>query len=67
MGVLTIGNLIETLRAEKCISRKALAEGLCSEQMLYDIETDRRESDPLIVDILLQCLGRSPDKLERVL
>ncbi|MDE7416007.1 MAG: helix-turn-helix domain-containing protein, partial [Lachnospiraceae bacterium] len=68
MSMITIGKLIEKLRNEKkSISRKALAEGLCSEQMLYDIEKDRRESDPLIVDILLQRLGKSPDKLERVL
>lgn len=68
MSVITIGSLIEKLRIGKqTISRKRLAEGLCSEQMLYDIEKDRRESDPLIVDILLQRLGQSPDKLERVL
>lgn len=35
--------------------------------MLYDIEKDRRESDPLIIDILLQRLGKSPNKLERIL
>lgn len=44
-----------------------MAEGICSEQMLYDIEKDRRESDPLIIDILLQRLGKSPNKLERIL
>lgn len=68
MNTITIGSLIEKLRIEeKNISRKKLADGICSEQMLYDIEKDRRESDPLIIDILLQRLGKSPDKLERIL
>lgn len=59
---------MEKIRVEeKKISRKKLAEGICSEQMLYDIEKDRRESDPLIIDILLQRLGKSPNKLERIL
>lgn len=68
MNIITIGSLIEKIRVEeKKISRKKLAEGICSEQMLYDIEKDRRESDPLIIDILLQRLGKSPNKLERIL
>lgn len=68
MNTITIGSLIEKIRVEeKKISRKKLAEGICSEQMLYDIEKDRRESDPLIIDILLQRLGKSPNKLERIL
>ncbi len=59
---------MEKIRVEeKKISRKKLAEGICSEQMLYDIEKDRQESDPLIIDILLQRLGKSPNKLERIL
>lgn len=68
MNTITIGSLIEKIRVEeKKISRKKLAEGICSEQMLYDIEKDRQESDPLIIDILLQRLGKSPNKLERIL
>lgn len=68
MNTITIGSLMEKIRVEeKKISRKKLAEGICSEQMLYDIEKDRRESDPLIIDILLQRLGKSPNKLERIL
>lgn len=68
MGFSTIGSIIEKARLEKKgISRKKLAAGLCSEQRLYDIEKDNCESDTLLVDILLQRLGKSPDKLERVL
>lgn len=68
MRYATIGSIIEKSRLEKKnISRKKLSQGLCSEQRLYDIERDRCESDPLLVDILLQRLGKSPDKLERVL
>lgn len=68
MGFTTIGSIIEKSRLEKKgISRKKLSDGLCSEQRLYEIERDSCESDTLLVDILLQRLGKSPDKLERVL
>lgn len=68
MGFTTIGSIIEKSRLEKKgISRKKLSDGLCSEQRLYEIEKDSCESDTLLVDILLQRLGKSPDKLERVL
>lgn len=68
MGFTTIGSIIEKSRTEKKgISRKKLSEGLCSEQRLYEIERDSCDSDTLLVDILLQRLGKSPDKLERVL
>lgn len=68
MSCITIGSIVENLRLQrKDISRKKLSEGLCSLQRLYDIEKDNCESDTLLVDILLQRLGKSPDKLERVL
>lgn len=68
MELVTIGSLIKQLRKEKMrISRKKLADGLCSAQMIYEIERDQYESDPLMIDVLLQRMGKSPDKLERVL
>ena len=68
MGYTTIGSLINQTRKEKKgITRQKLADGLCSAQMLYQIENDQYESDPLLTDILLQRLGKSPDKFERML
>ena len=59
-----IGLLIEQERNRKKISRKQLALGIFSQQMLSKLENDQCESDMLQVEMLLQRLGRSPDKLE---
>lgn len=68
MRYITIGNLLVQMRREKKgITRKKLSDGLCSAQMLYQIEKDQFETDPLMIDMLLQRLGKSPDKLERIL
>ena len=44
-----------------------LSRGICSVQMLYQIEKDQCDTDLLMTDMLLQRLGKSPDKLERIL
>lgn len=68
MGYTTIGSLIEQGRKERGgMTREQLANGICSPQMLYMIEKDQSESDILLTDMLLQRLGKSPDKLERIL
>lgn len=68
MRYTTIGGLIEQARREKRgMTRERLSDGICSPQMLYQIEKDQCESDPLMTDILLQRVGKAPDKLERVL
>ncbi len=68
MSYTTIGSLIEQARREKRgMTREKLSDGICSSQMLYQIEKDQCESDPLMTDILLQRAGKAPDKLERVL
>ncbi len=59
-----IGLLIEQERVKKKISRKRLASGIFSQQMLAKLENDQCESDMLQVEMLIQRLGRSPDKLE---
>lgn len=68
MAYTTIGMLIRQARKEKKgMTRQMLAKGICSAQMLYHIEKDQAESDPLMIDMLIQLLGKSPDKLERIL
>lgn len=63
MGYTTIGSLIEQGRKERGgMTREQLANGICSPQMLYMIEKDQSESDTLLTDMLLQRLGKSPDK-----
>lgn len=64
MSNITIGRIIEKLRQEKNYSRKKLSQGLCSTQMLIKIETNKSDVDKFMSDILLQRLGKSPDKLE---
>lgn len=68
MHVITVGSIIERARKEqKAISQKTLIQGICSIQTLYAIETNQYKTDILLVDILLQRLGKSPDKLEIIL
>lgn len=67
MGYITVGGLIEKIRIEKSITRKRLVQGICSEQTLYEIENDKINADVFMLDLLLQRLGKSPDKLEMIL
>lgn len=64
MPYQNLGSIIEKERKEENISQSRLANGLCTTQTLYDIETDRYDADFLLLEILLQRLGKSPDKLE---
>ena len=67
MSNITIGRIIEKLRQEKNYSRKKLSQGLCSTQMLIKIENNESDVDKFMSDILLQRLGKSPDKLEIII
>ena len=67
MSNITIGRIIEKLRIKKNCSRRKLCQGLCSSQMLIKIETNQSDIDKFLADILLQRLGKSPDKLEIIL
>lgn len=68
MRFTSIGSMIQSIRTEKStITRKKLAYGICSEQTLFGIETGQCEADILMLDILIQRLGKSPDKFEMVL
>lgn len=67
MEFITIGSLISEIRTAKNVTRKSLSYGVCSEHVLQELESDRYASDGLMLDILLQRLGQSPDKFEMVL
>ena len=61
-----IGKIIHTLRTCNQISQEKLARGLCSVSALSRIEACERIPDKLLLDALLQRLGKSPDKLESI-
>lgn len=61
-----IGKIIYTLRTCNNISQEKLARGLCSVSALSRIEACERIPDKLLLDALIQRLGKSPDKLESV-
>ena len=63
----TIGFLLATERTKKGISLRKLSDGICSYQMLDKIEKDKCDGDKLLFDILLQRLGKCPDRLECIL
>ncbi len=68
MKFTAIGSMIQNMRTEKStITRKKLAYGLCSEQTLFGIETGQCDADVLLLDILMQRMGESPDKFEMIL
>lgn len=67
MEFKTIGNLIKEIRTAQKITRKELSYGICSEHTLQELETDSYAADGLMLDILLQRLGQSPDKFEMIL
>ena len=67
MEYTTVGILIQQIRKEKKIKGSKLASGLCSKQVLMDIEADQNEADILMLDILMQRMGKSTDKFEMIL
>lgn len=67
MRLMYIGKQIEILRKQRKISRNALSAGLCSAQTLLNIENGNCIPDKLLTDILLQRLGKCPDKLEMII
>lgn len=62
-----VGKIIYTLRTCNHISQEKLARGLCSVPALSRIESSERIPDKLLLDALLQRLGKSPNKLESII
>ena len=67
MSYITIGSLITSIIKEQKVERKSLVKGICSTQTLSAIEKDQGKSDPFMIEVLLQRMGKSPDKLEQIL
>lgn len=67
MGGWIIGQLIADERKKQNLPGKILIEGIGAKQSLLEMEDDRLQSNKLLVDVLLQRLGRCPDKLEYIL
>ena len=67
MSSTAIGAIIKKIRQEKEISLKELSMGIFSPQMLKKIENDETDVDIFTMEILLQRLGKSTDKLEIIL
>ena len=59
--------MIGELRKEARISQSRLCKGLCSVQLLSKIELEERTPDMLLLEALMQRLGKSPEKLEIIL
>lgn len=65
--MIEIGTIIQKLREERGISRKTLVKGICSESMLAKLETGERIPELECIDMLIQRMGKSPDKLEVII
>lgn len=67
MAYIELGKLLHQVRKERNISLEKLARGLCSKQALSDIERGNVQADKMMLDIMLQRLGKSTDKQEVIL
>ncbi|MDE7327119.1 MAG: helix-turn-helix transcriptional regulator [Lachnospiraceae bacterium] len=61
------GKMIRQLREEQNISLEKLARGFCSKQALSNMERGDVEMDKLLMDLILQRLGKSTDRQEPIL
>lgn len=60
----TVGNLIRKLRKEQGITLSQLSNGLCSVTTMNRIETEECVDNILLVSLIIQRLGLSPEKFE---
>ncbi len=65
--MIEIGTIIHKLREERNISRRTLVKGICSESMLAKLENGERIPELECIDMLIQRMGKSPDKLEVII
>ena len=63
----SIGLILERERKKANVSQRELAKGICAFQMISKIEKKKGDADKLLMDILLQRLGKAPDRLECIL
>lgn len=62
-----IGFAIQYFREKYNISQSTLCKGLCSVATLSRIETGEREADGLLLETLLERMGKTPNRFELVL
>lgn len=67
MSYIALGKLVYQIRTKQKISLEKLGRGLCSKQALSDLERGNVQADKLLLDIVLQRLGKSTDKQEVIL
>ncbi|MBE5906334.1 MAG: helix-turn-helix transcriptional regulator [Lachnospiraceae bacterium] len=63
----SIGTIIRETRESANITLQELGDGLCTFQTLSRMERDERDVDKFLFDVLVERLGRNPDRLECVL
>lgn len=62
-----IGTAIQYFREKYRISQRKLCKGLCSISTLSRIETGERDADALLLETLLERLGKVPNQFELIL
>jgi len=62
-----IGSAIQYFRESYHISQSALGRGICSAATLSRIEAGERDVDSLLLETLLERLGKSPNQFELIL
>ena len=67
MSEWSFGQLIANERKKQKVSGEILTQGIGTKQGLHKIDIGQMQCDKLFGDIVLQRLGRSPDKLEYIL
>lgn len=67
MELYGVGNMISYYREKNGLTQRQLCRGICTEATICRIEAGCREFDFLILEILLERLGKTADRLEFVL
>ncbi|BCK00046.1 helix-turn-helix domain-containing protein [Anaerocolumna chitinilytica] len=62
-----IGFAIQYFRQKNKLSQSALCKGVCSVSALSRIEAGEREADALLLEVLLERMGKTTDKFELIL
>lgn len=64
---INIGNAIQYFRESSYISQSKLAKGICSVATLSRIESGERDADSLLLETLLERLGKTSNQFEIIL
>lgn len=61
---ITLGEMLESMRIDKNISKVQLCEGVCTITALTRYEQDIRVPDKFVIDCLLERLGKNSNRIE---